>query len=81
MIKDIDSLLKPWPFQDGDNQSGDEQDEAVQTMPQSGESFTKWSRDIQKQSERCDWTGYGVELAALDAIVIQRDNSKSLPKR
>ena len=45
-------------------------------MPQSGESFAKWSRNILKQSERCDWTGYGADLAALDAIVMQTDDGR-----
>ena len=41
----------------------------IQQMEQGSHKFEGWAREIFKQSQRCEWTGYNEETAARDAIL------------
>ena len=47
-----------------------------QQMEQGSQKFESWTREIFKQSQRCDWTGYNAEEAARDAILYQTTDNK-----
>jgi hypothetical protein len=47
-----------------------------QQMEQGSQKFESWTREIFKQSQRCDWTGYNAEEAARDAILYHTTDNK-----
>jgi hypothetical protein len=47
-----------------------------QQLPQEDRGFDPWSKEIWKQAERCDWTGYDNKAAARDAILFQTSDNK-----
>ena len=44
--------------------------------PQGKQSFESWHREVYKAAKLIDWTDYGVEQAAVDAIVMQTSSVK-----
>ena len=47
-----------------------------QQMDQGKQKFEPWTREIFKQSLRCNWDGYNTEAAARDAILYQTSDCK-----
>ena len=43
---------------------------------QGKQSFDSWHREVAKAAKLIDWTGYGAEQAAVDAIVMQTSSVK-----
>ena len=44
--------------------------------PQGSKSFDAWHTEIYKAAQLIDWTGYGQDHAAVDAIIMQTSSSK-----
>ena len=47
-----------------------------QQMGQGTQKFGTWYKEVFKQAKRCDWSSYGVEEAARDAIMYQTSDQK-----
>ena len=47
-----------------------------QELPQDGGIFAEWWPKLIEQAERCDWSQYGAEMAARDAMLYQTSNKK-----
>ena len=47
-----------------------------QQMGQGSQKFGAWQKEIYKQAKRCDWSNYGTEDAARDAILYQTSDQK-----
>ena len=47
-----------------------------QQMAQGNQKFASWHKEILKQAKRCNWSNYGVEDAARDAILYQTTDQK-----
>ena len=45
-------------------------------QPQGKQSFELWHREVYKAAKLIDWTDYGAEQAAVDAIVMQTSSVK-----
>ena len=45
-------------------------------MGQGNQKFGAWHKEIYKQAKRCDWSNYGTEEAARDAILYQTSDQK-----
>ena len=44
--------------------------------PQGSTSFDEWHRVVYEGAKRIDWTGYGPETAAVDAMIMQTSSQK-----
>ena len=51
-----------------------------QQMAQGSQKFASWHKEILKQAKRCNWSNYGVEDAARDAILYQTTDQKLMKK-
>ena len=45
-------------------------------MNQGGRTFESWYKEVFEAAKRIDWTGYGAETAAVDAIIMQTSSQK-----
>ena len=47
-----------------------------QQMAQDARKFDPWAKEVLKQAERCDWSKYGAQEAARDAVLYQTSDTR-----